>query len=153
MQTYLLKQTQFVPRSQEEVFEFFKAPENLARLTPASLGFKILTPAPVKMEKNRLIDYTIKVFGISQRWTTLITEYDPPRHFVDEQLKGPYSFWHHSHIFEPCEGGTNIIDEVRYAMPFGLLGKLAHLLFVKRQLDGIFEYRRRMIEKLWPNSR
>jgi ligand-binding SRPBCC domain-containing protein len=79
------------------------------------------------------------------RWTTLITAYDPGRSFVDEQLKGPYSFWRHSHRFAEAPGGTMVTDEVRYALPFGPVGRLAHALVVKRQLASIFAYREKAI--------
>lgn len=152
MKTYTLKKIQFVNRSLEEVFDFFKQPENLERITPSALHFNILTPKPIKMEKGRLIDYTIQVFGMTQRWTTLITDYDPPNRFVDEQLKGPYSLWHHTHLFEAHEGGTKIVDEVKYAVPLGWVGEIAHILFVKKQLQAIFEHREKFISDYFSNQ-
>lgn len=147
MKMYLLEKIQFVPKPIQEVFEFFNKHENLSKLTPSSLGFQVLTPTPIQMEKGCLIDYTIKLFGMDQRWTTLITAYDAPHQFVDEQLRGPYSFWHHTHRFEQHKEGTNITDTVRYALPFGFFGRIAHTLFVRNQLHHIFEYRTEIIAK------
>jgi ligand-binding SRPBCC domain-containing protein len=141
MTVHTLSRQQFVPAPVADVFAFFSSPENLSKLTPPGLGFAILTPPPIAMKQGALIDYTIRVFGIGVRWTTLITAYDPGRSFVDEQLRGPYSFWHHSHRFEEAPGGTIVRDDVRYALPFGPLGGLARFLFVKRQLDSIFDFR------------
>jgi ligand-binding SRPBCC domain-containing protein len=141
MKVYTLKAEQFVARPLAEVFAFFERPENLAKITPETLGFVILTPLPIEMRAGTLIDYTIKVMGFRLRWRTLISSYDPPHAFVDEQLKGPYTLWHHTHRFRAVEGGTMISDEVKYALPLGLLGRLAHALFVRRQLKGIFAYR------------
>lgn len=124
----------------DEVFCFFSNAENLAVLTPSFLGFRILTPLPIQMEKGALIDYELRVLGIPTRWTTLISTYEAPHRFVDQQLKGPYSFWHHTHEFEAIEGGTRMTDTVRYVMPFGWLGAMVHPL-VGWMLSSIFLYR------------
>jgi len=145
VRTYTLTAEQLVPRPLAEVFAFFERPENLARITPPSLGFVILTPTPIAMKTGALIDYTIKVMGLPLRWRTLISHYDPPHSFVDEQLRGPYKLWHHRHSFREVDGGTMISDEVTYALPLGILGRVAHALFVCRQLQGIFAYRAKVI--------
>jgi len=139
---------QTVDRPLDEVFGFFARPENLARITPPSMSFVILTPSPIEMKAGALIDYTVRTLGFPIRWTTLITAYEPPHRFVDVQLRGPYSFWHHSHTFETVGDCTRIVDEVRYALPFGPLGVIAHALFVRRQLSRIFEFRAGVIETL-----
>lgn len=101
------------------------------------------------MRVGTLIDYTVKPMIFPIRWRTLITDYDPPRRFVDEQLKGPYSFWHHTHTFEEKDGGTLITDDVRYVIPFGIIGRMAHFLFVKRQLKKIFDFREKVISEIF----
>ncbi len=148
MKIHLLKKEQFLRQPLDKVFAFFAKPENLEKITPASLSFRILTPAPILMEKGRIIDYQIKIMGLPQRWRSIISDYQPPHFFVDEQLKGPYSFWHHTHRFSSKDGGTLIIDEVRYGLSFGMLGNLAHALFVRSQLESIFNYRAQVIERL-----
>lgn len=153
MTIHTLTREQFIPAPVPDVFAFFSRPENLAKLTPPELGFVILTPSPVEMKTGALIDYTIRVFGMRVRWTTLITAYDPGRSFVDEQLKGPYSYWRHSHRFEEAPGGTMVRDEVRYALPFGPLGRLGHALVVKRRLDTIFGYRAMVIGTIFGEAR
>lgn len=152
MRTYQLHREQFVNRSLNDVFAFFERPENLARITPSSLGFVIKTPLPIEMKTGAVIDYTIKVAGRRVGWRTLISEYEPPNKFVDEQMKGPYRVWHHTHQFVAVDGGTRIIDDVRYALPFGILGNIAHALFVRRQLDGIFRHREQVIRELFKLS-
>lgn len=147
MTYHTLERSQVIPRPLREVFAFFASPENLAKITPGTVGFEILTPSPIVMQTGAVIDYTIRVFGIRQHWTTLITDYTPPHGFVDVQLKGPYRFWHHTHRFEEVAEGTRVIDRVRYVLPFGPLGRLVHAAFVRRQLDGIFDFRRLAIEE------
>ena len=152
MKVYKMKKELFVKRELREVFAFFEQPENLERLTPSTLGFKILTPSPIKMKEGALIDYTIRLGGVPVHWQTLISDYDPPYRFVDEQLKGPYTFWHHTHTFTEKDGGTLIADEVRYVLPFGILGRFVHSLFVKRQLMHIFDFRSSVIKEILENE-
>lgn len=141
MKMHILRRQQQIPLPLESVFAFFQRPENLARITPPQLGFTILTPSPIEMKEGALIDYTIRVAGLRVHWTTHIAAYHPPFVFVDQQIRGPYAFWHHTHRFSECEGGTLMEDEVRYALPFGPVGTLAHDMFVRRQVEEIFAYR------------
>ena len=122
MKVYELSASHHVDAPLEKVFNFFSKPENLSKITPAKMCFNVLTPSPIKMERGALIDYTIKVFIFPLRWRTLITAYDPPNKFVDEQLKGPYSFWHHTHTFEANNNGVVIKDVIKYSILMGILG-------------------------------
>jgi ligand-binding SRPBCC domain-containing protein len=149
MHVYTLRSEQFVPEPIERVFPFFARPENLERITPPTVHFSILSPQPVSMRIGALIDYRIRIRGIPQHWRTRIVEYDPPRGFVDEQMRGPYRLWIHRHIFVPTEHGTVLFDEVRYALPFGAIGRLVHAMFVRRELQAIFAYRRAAIAQLF----
>ena len=146
MKTFEINMKQYINKPLEVVFEFFSKPENLEMITPKSLSFNILTPTPIKMEKGSLIDYTIRLFGISIHWRTLISDYEPPFRFVDQQIKGPYTFWHHTHTFKLVEGGVEIIDQVKYSLPLGWLGTLAHAIWVRKDLEKIFEYRKTVIQ-------
>lgn len=150
MKVYTLKRTQNINCQAAELFSFFEDPGNLEKMTPASIGFEILTPGPIVMARGTVLDYTIRLLGLSIRWTTLIAEYDPPRGFRDVALRGPYSFWHHTHTFEDTEAGTVMTDEVRYTLPFGLLGRLVHIVWVRRQLKMIFDFRAQVIAEQFP---
>ena len=114
---YTFYKEQFVPSDLDTVFEFFSRPENLEKITPSSMGFNIITPTPIDMKEGAIIDYTVKIMGVPMRWRTMITSYKKIEYFVDEQLKGPYSYWHHKHTFKEVEGGVLIIDEITYALP------------------------------------
>ena len=149
MEPHALQSEQFVPRPRDEVFAFFARPENLGVITPPWLGFRILTPSPVPMERGALVDYVIRLGPLPMRWRTLITRHDPPYAFVDEQLQGPYSFWHHTHAFEEAPGGTLIRDRVLYVVPFGVVGRLLERVLIRRQLRAIFAHRRRVISRLF----
>ena len=149
MKLHVLQREQRVPYPADEVFAFFACPENLARITPPLLDVRILTPSPVTMKEGTLIDYTLRLWGIPLHWRTLITRFDSPLGFIDEQLKGPYLFWHHAHTFREDDRGTVIGDEVRYVLPYGLLGDLVHAAYVKRSLDRIFDHRAQVIAQIF----
>ena len=148
MKLYTLKKEQKISKNILEVFDFFSKPENLKTITPAKLSFNIITPTPIFMSKGTVIDYTIRLFKIPIHWRTLITKYDPPHEFIDEQIKGPYNFWHHTHKFKQVDGGVEISDKVIYSIPMGIIGQVLHFLWIKRDLEKIFLYRKKVIEDL-----
>ncbi len=149
MKTFVLERRTHVGRPLTEVFEFFSRPENLARITPPWLGFWMITPSPVRMAPEAFIDYTIRVMGFRMRWRTRISDYVPPERFVDEQVRGPYAFWRHTHTFTAQGEGTVIGDRVEYGMPFGVLGSLVHAFSVRRQVEEIFDYRERVMQDIF----
>jgi len=132
---------QRIPRPAEEVFPFFARPENLARLTPPSMGFE-LRSNDTEMRDGLEVEYRVRpLFGLPARWLSRIESYDPPHRFVDVQLRGPYRSWVHTHTFVPDGDATVVIDEVAYELPFGPLGSLAHRAVVRRELEHLFRSR------------
>ena len=118
---YRLQAEIWVPQPREEVFDFFADAFNLEAITPPWLNFSVKTPAPIAMETGTLIDYRLRLHGIPITWRTLISVWEPPFRFVDQQLRGPYRLWHHEHTFEELDGGTLVRDTVDYAVPGGPL--------------------------------
>lgn len=147
----VLEREQRLPRPRAEVFAFFADARNLEAITPPWLRFEILTRGPIEMRPGTLIDYRIRLLGLPMRWRSEIERFEPGQGFVDRQLRGPYRFWRHTHEFVDWtdgEGrilGTIVKDHVEYEVPFGPLGWLARRLFVERQLDAIFDHRRRCV--------
>ena len=146
---YTLRRQQWIPRPVDQVFAFFSDARNLEEITPPWLGFRTLTPGPIRLEQGTRIRYRLRIHGAPVRWTTEIRLWDPPRRFVDVQLSGPYQLWHHTHRFEECDGGTWMTDVVRYRLPFGALGRLVHAWIVRRDVAGIFDYRSRRITEIF----
>jgi ligand-binding SRPBCC domain-containing protein len=147
---HLLETETVVRIARREVFTFFSDASNLMRITPPTLGFKILTPLPIHMQEGTLIDYTILLHRLPLRWRTRINRWNPPFEFIDEQLQGPYRKWVHHHIFDEVDAGTTRIrDRVQYALPFQPLGELA-LPLVRAQLDFIFRFRQKTILEIFP---
>ena len=153
MAVHRLHVTQYLERPLEEVFEFFAAARNLERITPTWLRFEVLTPEPVAMEVGSLIDYRLRVHGLALGWTSQIEVWEPGVQFVDRQLRGPYGLWHHRHRFERSGAGTSVSDEVHYAVPFGAIGELAHPLFVRRDLERIFDHRHEAVRRILVEGR
>lgn len=148
MKLYRLHRTQKLPLSLNEAWDFFSNPRNLAIITPPSLGFKVTSEVPPRMYQGMIVTYTVTpLLNYPVRWVTEITHMDEGRMFVDEQRFGPYRFWHHQHLFEETEGGVEVTDLIHYALPLGPLGRIAHSLIVKRQLDEIFEFRRKYLKE------
>jgi ligand-binding SRPBCC domain-containing protein len=139
---HVLDRSQRLELSLNRAFEFYADARNLELITPPWLGFRITTPGTIEMRPGTLIDYRLRFRGVPVRWRTRIEAWDPPRRFVDQQIRGPYALWEHTHSFESAgEGAVLIADRVRYALPLGPVGELAHSLLVRRDLERIFDYR------------
>jgi len=140
-----LETTTVLPRPVDEVFAFFANAENLERITPPELAFRILTPTPIVVTEGTIIDYRLRLFGVPFNWRTRIVQWQPNDRFIDEQVRGPYTSWRHRHTFAECEHGTRMTDRVEYRLPLRLAAPLARPL-VRRQLDRIFRYRANAIQ-------
>ncbi len=143
LRVQILEREQRVELPIEQAFAFYGDAHNLERITPPLLRFEVITPGPIEMGVGTLIEYRLRLHRVPVRWRTRIEAWEPPRRFVDVQIKGPYSLWEHTHTFEEDGSGATIIrDRVRYSIPFGPLGELADRLLVQRDLRQIFDYRR-----------
>jgi ligand-binding SRPBCC domain-containing protein len=152
MAFYQFIKTQFVHASIDQVWDFISSPANLKEITPEYMRFDITSEIlPEKMYAGMIISYKVMPLpGIPMTWVTEITQVVEGRYFIDEQRIGPYSLWHHQHFIEPHEHGVMMTDIVSYSPPLGFLGRLANTLFIRRQLEEIFSYRAKALNKLFP---
>jgi ligand-binding SRPBCC domain-containing protein len=146
MKMFQFQSRLWLPSPRTEVFEFFSNALNLEDITPPWLQFRVLTSQPIQMREGAEIDYRLKIRGIPVRWRTRITVWDPPRRFVDEQLRGPYRLWVHEHTFKEDSRGTTCDDHVQYAT---LGGALINNLFVERDIRKIFAYRSARLQDIF----
>ena len=148
---YSLKTVQHIPVSLDKAWDFFSNPANLQTITPQKMGFKIISKHQGdKMYPGQIIEYTVSpVLNIPLYWMTEITHVEDKKYFVDEQRFGPYDLWHHQHHFKGTATGVEMTDIVHYKLPFWFLGDIAHGLFVKKQLEDIFEYRFKKVVSLF----
>lgn len=138
----------WLPAPRDEVFQFFSDAANLETLTPPWLRFEILTPSIVLRPGVR-IDYRLRLYGIPVRWQSEISRWEPPDRFVDEQRRGPYRKWVHTHTFSAERGGTRVGDTVDFDVPFDwLIGRL-----VRRDVRRIFAYRTEVLQKFFGVAR
>jgi len=147
-----------MPIGMDQAWEFFSSPDNLKNITPDNLGFNIVSKHHgEKMYAGQIIEYIVKpILGIPLYWMTEITQVADQQYFIDEQRFVPYSMWHHQHHFKAIEGGVEMTDIVHYKLPFWFLGDIANVLFVRKQLQGIFDFRFEATEKkfgIWPGAK
>jgi ligand-binding SRPBCC domain-containing protein len=142
-----LRREQRLSQPPEAAFAFFADAHNLEAITPRWLGFRVVRSRSIAMAQGAEIEYRLRLHGLPLRWLTRIAVWEPPRRFVDVQVSGPYALWHHLHEFEPAGGGTLMRDTVRYGLPLRSLGELAYALFVRRDVEAIFAFRRAAISR------
>ncbi|NIF06867.1 SRPBCC family protein [Chryseobacterium sp. Tr-659] len=135
----------------ETAWKFFSSANNLSEITPKDMGFIVLTEmTDDEIYEGMLIDYYVSpLFGIKMKWQTEITHVDFQKSFIDFQKKGPYKLWNHHHEFFPNDEGVLMRDTIDYELPMGFLGEIAHSLFVKKKLEHIFDYRFRVLSRLF----
>ena len=134
----------------DNLWKFISSPKNLSKIPPSYMDFKILSNIPDEMYEGLIISYTVKpILGVKMNWVTEITHIKDKKYFVDEQRKGPYKMWHHEHILIETDNGIIMKDIISYIPPFGILGKILNILFIKRQVKGIFKYRTEVLNKIF----
>lgn len=143
-----LKTIQRFPVSLEKAWDFFSSPSNLKEITPSYMGFKILSEDNEKMYPGMIISYIVKPFpNVPVRWVTEITHVMEKKYFIDTQIHGPYSVWHHQHHFRAIEGGVEMKDILHYRIPFGFFGRLVNRVIVEKKVKQIFNYRYKVLEE------
>ena len=145
---FTLQAEKNLPITIEQAWDFFSKPENLAKITPDKMGFDITSEKPDRMYAGQIISYKISIFPFfKSNWVTEITQVKEKAFFIDKQLFGPYSLWHHEHHFSKIPGGVRMKDKVSYKIPLGFAGRLVHRLFIRKKLMEIFTHRNEVVEK------
>mgnify|MGYP000722411960 CR=1 FL=1 len=150
MNTYRINRLQILPISIETAWDFFSNPLNLSAITPPWLNFRVTSSVAGRMYPGMIITYQLTpVAGFPVNWVSEITHVREPMFFVDEQRIGPYRFWHHQHVFTPIDVGVEMTDIVHYQLPLGPVGRVFHNALVRKKLEAIFDYRRKVLRQLF----
>ena len=152
MKSYHVTFHQKIPASLETVWDFFSSPNNLSKITPKDMAFEVTSKQEPneKMYPGMIITYKVSpMLGVKLNWMTEITQVSELKYFIDEQRFGPFKFWHHQHHFKAIEGGVEMTDHLTYGLPFGIIGLIAHGIFVKNRLQEIFEFRKKEAVRLF----
>ena len=151
---YTLYAKQTVSKEIGLLWDFFRKPTNLNKLTPEDVHFKIKSGKSDDFYEGKIISYKIKPFKLlALNWVTEISQIKEGSYFIDNQVSGPYKMWHHEHHFKSNgDGTTEIIDKVKYKIPFYIVGKLMHKVFIRKKLLSIFNFRQEQINKLFNYS-
>ena len=154
MKIYQFKSKEFLPISIDEAWKFFSNPNNLPKITPPWLNFEITSQLKGKMYEGMIITYLVRpLLNIPSAWVTEITHVREPNFFVDEQKLGPYTLWHHQHIFREVQDGIEMKDIVSYAVPFGLIGRAANKIIISKKIKSIFKFRSGVLANLFVQSK
>ena len=151
---YQFSSVQYLNTDLKSIWEFASSPKNLKKITPNYMLFNITSNIKNKIYPGMIISYNVApILNIKLNWVTEITHVIENEYFIDEQRIGPYSLWHHQHLFE-SEGDNKVkmTDIVTYKPPFGLIGRIANTLFIKKQLESIFEYRRFKMDQIFNSN-
>nr|WP_298994145.1 SRPBCC family protein [uncultured Polaribacter sp.] len=150
MKIYTLHKKQNLPISLEEAWNFLSNPKNLKIITPDYMSFDMITKTDRPLYTGQILQYIVTpLLGIKTKWVSEITHIEDKKYFVDEQLYGPYSLWHHKHFIKEIDGGVEMEDIIDYKIPLGILGQLVHPFLVKPKLEEIFSYRQKKLIELF----
>lgn len=140
-----------LPITIDKAWSFFSSPLNLGKITPPHMNFIITSGnGHVKTYQGQIITYKVSpLLGIQLNWCTEIAHVNEPHYFVDVQRKGPYKMWHHQHHFSPIANGVSMTDLLHYELPLGFLGNVMNHLFIKKEIEKIFSYRKQALIEIF----
>ena len=147
------KTKQILDTNLDDAWIFLSNPKNLKKITPPYMGFNIISGDDKSMYPGQIIEYILTpILNIPFKWVTEITHVKKGEYFVDEQRFGPYNFWHHKHFIRKTENGIEMEDIVDYKLPFSIIGKLIHYLYLERKVNEIFSFRRKKLDEIFNKS-
>jgi uncharacterized protein (TIGR01777 family) len=135
----LLEKISEIPVPVEELFQWYCQPNALERLSPPFEKVRVVGKTGGVKEGAKVV---LEVGPFHQRWEALHLEFVPGKQFQDEQMKGPFAKWIHTHGFEPIDPeNSRLLDRVDYELPLGGLGALIAGGWIKKKLDRLFYFR------------
>jgi ligand-binding SRPBCC domain-containing protein len=135
------------PRTIQEVFDFFRQPANLVRISPPELHMRF-EEGPERVQLGSQVTMVGRRLGVPQRVVSIVTAFKKDVFFVDEQRKGPFRKWIHTHRFEAIPGGTRVADRIEFEPPGGLLGMMLTAGVIERDLQWVFAFRSQKLKAI-----
>jgi ligand-binding SRPBCC domain-containing protein len=132
----------------EAVFDFHLDQKNLGLISPPWMKSKLIRTEGEGLGK--IIELQVMQYSVfPSHWLVRIEEYDRPVRLTDMMLSGPMKYFRHSRtLSQPCASLTELKDHLEYEVPFGLIGKLADKVSVKKMMEQMFEYRHKMTKEI-----
>ncbi|WP_354698513.1 SRPBCC family protein [Paraconexibacter sp. AEG42_29] len=133
-----------------EVFAFHRDTRNATRIAhPAQRILGVEGDFPLDVGDEVVLRVLVLPLPIPQRWRVRVAALDEPTLLVDETLDGPFRTFVHQHRFEDLgDGRTRLVDHIEYALPLGVLGRLADALVVARLMGPSFRHRQARTREL-----
>lgn len=132
----------------ERVFDLARSIDAHTRSTEGSGELAVAGRTSGLIELDETVTWEARHFGVKQRLTVKITEFDRPRMFEDEMMEGAFASMRHTHRFEPADGGTMMKDEFRFKAPLGILGRIAERLFLTRYMRRFLVIRNSVLKDM-----
>ncbi len=148
---YQVKRKQNIPITLEKAWDFFSNIDNLVKITPVHLNYKIHSRSDAgEMYPGMIITYYISpILNLSIKWGTEITQIKEHSYFIDNQIKGPFKIWHHEHRFMEKGNSVEVNDILYYDIPYGFIGRFLNKFFISKRVNDIFDYREQKIKELF----
>ncbi len=139
-----------LPVSAESLFDFLAAPANWPLLAPPDLHMQLLE-GPAKLELRAKAAWKVRRWGIAQRIGIVVTRFELNTTIVLEQEHGPFAKWLHAQQFSSAENGVVLSEEIDFAPPTGMLGRLVTADAILHDLEAMFAYRREQLALRFPH--
>ncbi len=124
----------------EALFGVHEEADALEKLTPPWQKIQVVSRTG-GIQKGAQVVFRILAGPIHITWVALHTDYEKNRLFVDEEVKGPFRYWRHRHIFMAEEGGSRLTDSIEFGLPGGPLADALGGWAMQLQLRKMFQYR------------
>ena len=146
-----IEQSILINTSIERAFHFHDDTHNIRKITPQNLKVSFETRGKPGLDQEVIL--RVQQFGLfTMNWHVKITEYEPPHRMTDIQISGPFQSWKQTRLFREVGAFCELTDIVEYEPPFGILGRIADALFIRRQVMNMFAFRQQATKRLLESS-
>ena len=129
-----------------DVFAWHMRPGALERLIPPWERITIESREGTPDTGGR-VSFRVRLGPTEIRMEVVHTDFEQYRLFRDEQVRGPFTRWVHTHRFErESGGGCTLEDHVDWELPIGAAGRLLGGSSVETELERLFTFRHHRLQ-------